>query len=261
MKNITIKILLLTTFLGLGTQSFAQMNGYGKNQQKQEMEHDSHTVDFTSLEKGILTQEEIDALIHMREEEKLARDIYTVLGETTPSAVFKNIPRSEQTHMDAFDQLLDRYEIPDPVVDESSIGTFTDPFFTNLFIELKEKGQQSDKDAFEVGAMVEDLNMANLIKYGQATDKPDLKLAYDTLLKQSKNHMSAFIGQLDRLGYEFEPEYITSEQLSIAVLEGKEHMDQEAKEDGGHALEIQNEIQERKSIFARIRVFFTNLFR
>jgi len=252
MKNITIKILLLTTFLGLGTQSFAQMNGYGKNQQKQEMEHDSHTVDFTSLEKGILTQEEIDALIHMREEEKLARDIYTVLGETTPSAVFKNIPRSEQ--------ILDRYEIPDPVVDESSIGTFTDPFFTNLFIELKEKGQQSDKNAFEVGAMVEDLNMANLIKYGQATDKLDLKLAYDTLLKQSKNHMSAFVRQLDRLGYEFEPEYITSEQLSIAVVEGKEHMDQEAKEDGDHALEIQNEIQEKKSILIRIKEFFMGLF-
>jgi hypothetical protein len=196
----------------------------------------------------------------MREEEKLARDIYTVLGETTPSAVFKNIPRSEQTHMDAFDQLLDRYEIPDPVVDESAIGTFTDPFFTNLFNELKEKGQKSDKDAFEVGAMVEDLNMANLIKYGEATDKPDLQLAYSTLLKQSKNHMSAFVRQLDRLGYEFEPEYITLEQLSIAVAEGKEHMDQEAEQDGGHALEIQKEIQEKKSFLVKIGEFFRRLF-
>lgn len=259
MKNTTIKILILVIFLGLGTHSFAQMNDYGENQQKQEMEHDSHTVDFTDYEKGTLTQEEIDALVHMREEEKLARDIYTVLGETTSSAVFKNIPQSEQTHMDAFDQLLDRYEIPDPVVDESSIGIFTDPFFTNLFIKLKEKGQQSDQDAFEVGAMVEDLNMANLIRYGEATDKPDLRLAYETLLKQSKNHMSAFVRQLDKLGYEFEPEYITSEQLFIAVVEGKKHMDQEAKEGGDHALEIQNEIQEKKGILVKIKEFFIGL--
>lgn len=260
MKNTTIEILILVTFLGIGTYSFAQMNGYRENQQKQEMEYDSHTVDFGDYEKGTLTQEEINALVHMREEEKLARDIYTVLGETTLSAVFKNIPRSEQTHMDAFDQLLDRYEILDPVIDESAIGTFTDPFFTNLFIELKEKGQQSDKDAFEVGAMVEDLNMANLIKYGEATDKPDLQLAYNTLLKQSKNHMSAFVRQLDRLGYEFEPKYITSEQLSIAVMEGKEHMDQEVEQDEGHALEIQNEIQEKKSILIKIKEFFMRLF-
>lgn len=242
------------------------MNGYGKNkmQQKgsqQEMEHDTHTVDFTSYEKGILTQGEIDALVHMREEEKLARDIYTTLAETTPSAVFKNIPRSEQTHMDAFDQLLDRYEIVDPVTDESAIGIFTDPFFTNLFRELKEKGQQSDKDAFEVGAMVEDLNMANLIKYGDATEKPDLKLAYSTLLIQSKNHMSAFVRQLDRLGYTFEPEHISNEQLEIAVQEGQEHMDQEAEEEGGHALEIKNEITEKPNLLTRIKSFIINLFK
>ena len=259
MKNTPIKILILVTFLGLGSYSSAQMNGYGK-QQKQEIEHYSHTVDFSEYEEGVLTQEEIDALIHMREEEKLARDIYTTLGKTTPSAVFENIPRSEQSHMDAFDQLLDRYEIPDPVTDESAIGVFTDPFFTSLFTELKEKGQQSDKDAFEVGAMVEDLNMANLIKYNKMTDKPDLKLAYDTLLAQSKNHMSAFVRQLDSLGYSFEPEHISTEQLSIAVLEGKEHMDQEAKQDGGHALKIQNEIIGKKGMFQKIKEFFIKFF-
>ena len=126
---------------------------------------------------------------------------------------------------------------------------------------MKEKGQQSDKDAFEVGAMVEDLNMANLIKYGNATDKPDLQLAYSTLLTQSKNHMSAFVRQLGRLGYDFEPEHISSQELELAVAEGQAHMDQEAEEEGGHALEIQNEIQQKKSIFARIKAFFVSLFK
>jgi len=37
-------------------------------------------------------------------------------------------------------------------------------------------------------------------------------------------------------------------------------MDQEAKEDGDHALEIQNEIQEKKSILIRIKEFFMGLF-
>ena len=259
MKKVTSFALALV-FLVLSPNTFAQMNAQRGGQQYQ-VDSNSHTIDFTNYEKGILSQEEIDALMHMREEEKLARDIYTVLAKTTSSAVFENIPRSEQGHMDAFDQLLDRYDISDPVTDESAIGVFTDPQFIKLFETLKEKGQRSDKDAFEVGAMVEDLNMSNLIRYSNATDKPDLKLAYNTLLDQSKNHMSAFVRQLDRLGYSFEPQYISENQLEVAINEGQEHIEKEAKAEVGHAQEINNEINRKATIFTKLKLFLINLFK
>lgn len=62
--------------------------------------------------------------------------------------------------------------------------------------------------------------MYNLIKYGLATNKGDLKLAYSTLLIQSKNHMSAFIRKLDNQGVNFEPTYLSKKQFEDAISTG-----------------------------------------
>ena len=179
-----------------------------------------HTVDFTGYKKGVLTDDEKRAIIHMREEEKMARDVYRELSKTTKSMVFENIPISEKGHMDVFDQLIDRYNLEDPVKDESALGVFTDKSFEKLYNELITKGKKSDKDAFEVGAMIEDINMSNLIKYGNATDKPDLKLAYNTLLSQSKRHMAAFYRNLKRVGGDYTPKHISEELFKEAIKSG-----------------------------------------
>ena len=73
-------------------------------------------VDLTDSEKYWLT--------YMREEEKLARDVYIFLYDKWGSQIFNNISVSEQTHMDAIKTLLDRYGIPDPVADKGP-GVFT----------------------------------------------------------------------------------------------------------------------------------------
>ena len=61
-----------------------------------------------------LTQTEIDALWFMREEEKLARDVYLVLAEKWDLGLFWNIAESEQQHMDAVLNLLTKYGLEDP---------------------------------------------------------------------------------------------------------------------------------------------------
>ena len=55
-----------------------------------------------------LTQSEIDDLLYMHEEEKLARDVYLTLYEKWDLALFNNIATSEQRHMDAVDTLIER---------------------------------------------------------------------------------------------------------------------------------------------------------
>jgi hypothetical protein len=190
----------------------------------QEKEHDSkseghsYNVDFSLYELSNLTKDEILEIKHMREEEKLARDVYRTLSKTTNSRVFNNIPVSEQKHMDVFYQLIVRYNLEDPVKDETKIGIYTDKSFTKLYNDLIKKGQKSDRDAYEVGAMVEDINMFNLIKYGKKTDKADLKLAYSTLLTQSKNHMTAFIKNLKKEGGTFKPTYLSQKQFEDSIL-------------------------------------------
>ncbi|HIP34154.1 MAG TPA: DUF2202 domain-containing protein [Bacteroidia bacterium] len=204
-----------------------ERKGQGKNHEEGEEgcseDKDGHTVDFSKYKINELTESEKKAIIHMREEEKMARDIYRTLSKTTDSKVFVNIPISENKHMDVFHQLIDRYDLADPVIDEANIGTFTDPEFTKLFNTLVEKGKLSDKDAYEAGLMVEDLNMYNLLKYSSETEKADLKLAYDTLFKQSRHHMAAFNRQLEKVGGKYTPTYITMEQFEEAINSQKGH--------------------------------------
>jgi hypothetical protein len=48
-----------------------------------------------------LTPEEINNILFMREEEKLAKDVYLTLYEIWGLQIFQNIAESEQRHMDA----------------------------------------------------------------------------------------------------------------------------------------------------------------
>ncbi len=83
-----------------------------------------------SLKQQELTSVEIDpveteGLIYMVLVEKLARDVYTTLGEKEDSyPAFLNIASSEQKHMDQILKLLVKYGIDNPIV-SNDIGVFT----------------------------------------------------------------------------------------------------------------------------------------
>jgi hypothetical protein len=49
----------------------------------------------------------------MREEAKLARDVYLTLGEKWNVPVFRNIAQSEARHMSVMKMLVDRYGLQD----------------------------------------------------------------------------------------------------------------------------------------------------
>jgi hypothetical protein len=57
-----------------------------------------------------------DGILLMREEEKVARDVYLKLTEKYDVKIFANIAKAEQQHMDAIKILLENYEIEDPIV-------------------------------------------------------------------------------------------------------------------------------------------------
>jgi hypothetical protein len=80
----------------------------------------------SSMVVGDLTEVEAEGLIFMREEEKLARDVYLTLYDQWDIPIFQNIARSEQTHTDAIKNLLDTYGLVDPMVNDK-IGVFINP--------------------------------------------------------------------------------------------------------------------------------------
>jgi hypothetical protein len=175
----------------------------------------------SSLPYEELSAEETAGLVQMREEEKLARDVYQVLAEKWSLAVFTNIAGSEQRHMDAVKSLLDKYNIDDPIID-STIGVFTNPDLQALFDQLTAKGNESMVDALQVGATIEDLDIYDLEEFISQADNKDINTVYQNLLKGSRNHLRAFWYQLSLNGGEYEAQYISAEEFAAIVTSDRE---------------------------------------
>jgi hypothetical protein len=144
-----------------------------------------------------LTEAEKATMLFMREEEKLARDVYIVMYEQWKSAVFANISVSEQRHMDAIKNLIDKYDLQDPASRE--IGVFNNQELQLLYNELITKGEQSLLDAFEAGKLIEETDISDLQAAIAETSKVDLDTVYGNLLSGSENHLSAFNSHIESL--------------------------------------------------------------
>ena len=137
-------------------------------------------------------------LLFMREEEKLARDVYLTLYEAWRLAVFSNIASSEQSHMDALLKLLRMYRLPDPAAG-NAIGEFTNPTLQSLYDTLMEKGRLSALDALQVGGIIEETDMRDLVGAIDRSDNADIDATYENLLCGSRNHLRAFARNLESM--------------------------------------------------------------
>jgi hypothetical protein len=157
-----------------------------------------------------LSDVEAQGLLYMREEEKLARDVYLVLDAQWGMPVFGNIAGSESTHMEAVKTLLDRYGLEDPVEGKDA-GEFANQELQELYDQLVEQGSQSLVEALKVGAAIEEIDILDLDAYVAQTDKEDLLRVYENLARGSRNHLRAFVSSLEGQGVQYEPVYLSPE--------------------------------------------------
>jgi hypothetical protein len=164
---------------------------------------------------GTLSAEEEADLLFIREEEKLARDVYAVLYEQWQVPVFANIGSAEQTHMDSVGVLIDRYGLEDPVQDEA--GVFTNVEIQGLYDTLTAEGEASEVAALRVGAQIEEIDLVDIQEASNRTDKPDIRLVYDNLMRGSRNHLRAYVGNLGMRGETYEPIVLSQEEFEEIV--------------------------------------------
>ena len=165
-----------------------------------------------------LTEVEIAGLLFMREEEKLARDSYLVLFDSWGIPVFDNISGSEQLHMDAMKALIDRYGLEDPVKDELVIGEYQNQDLQALFDTLMAKGELSATDALEVGAVIEETDIIDIHHEIDLAEQEDIISTYESLVCGSRNHLRAFVGQLELNGVIYEPEFLSMDEY-LEIIE------------------------------------------
>ncbi len=146
-----------------------------------------------------LTESEAQRLAFMREEEKLARDVYQEMYKKWNLTVFQNISEAEQAHFDAIGKLLARYGAQDPALNTAP-GVYSNPVLIALYNDLMAKGAQSAQEALAAGTLIETRDIADLEAALAGTAKLDLKRVYTNLLNGSFNHLDAFASMCELAG-------------------------------------------------------------
>ena len=219
-SNYYIAIVIVAILVLIGSYYFLSMS---KPSEIATVSQEGYTsINTENLEQSIpttqsltLTDAEKEDLLYMREEEKLARDIYIKLYEKWNVPIFSNISNSEQTHTDSVKFLIDRYGLNDPSVNE--VGKFTNNDLQALYDSLIEKGSNSLEDALVVGATVEEVDIIDLKEAISHTDKADIKTVYENLMKGSRNHLRSFVSNMKSRGYSYIPQYLAQEEFDEIV--------------------------------------------
>ena len=155
-----------------------------------------------------LSAEEVAGLKYMREEEKLAHDVYVALYARWGKNIFDQISLSETTHTEAILALLVKYGIPDPAAGKPA-GVFEDPALQALYDTLIAMGSASQVAALKVGALIEETDIRDINAKKAVTDEADILTVYNSLLCGSQDHLRAFNSQLLARGVIYVPQAIT----------------------------------------------------
>jgi len=180
-------------------------------------------ADAPSAVTSSLTAEEIAGLLFMREEEKLARDVYLTFYQQYGLSIFNNIANSEATHMASVKALLDRYGIADPVAGKA-VGEFENADLQALYNQLIAQGRQSLSAALNVGGAIEEIDILDLKERLTTTTQADIRQVYTSLLNGSTNHLRAFANTLKaQTGEVYQPQYLDAAtyQTIIAGTNGR----------------------------------------
>ncbi|NQU85114.1 MAG: DUF2202 domain-containing protein [Mariniphaga sp.] len=168
-----------------------------------------------------LSKAEKEGIQLMREEEKLAQDVYLFLYDQWGLPIFSNISYSETRHFNAVGYLLENFKISDPALPE--MEKFQNKEIAFLYDSLTQKGSESLVEALKVGAFIEEFDIADLQKLLASNTDTIIEGNYQNLLRGSNNHLRAFTGQLESRGEIYNP-VILDKTAFLEVAQGSHQM-------------------------------------
>ena len=173
---------------------------------------------LTYLPLESISTAEAASLTFMREEEKLANNVYKLLGTTwaAQTPVFTNIANSEASHTEAIRQLLVRYTLADPAANLAD-GVFQNQTLQQLYNSLIAQGTLSYIDALKVGCAIEEIDILDLQNALVGIDNQDIIVVYNNLTLGSRNHLRSFVKSLSLVGITYVPQYLSPEAYLAIV--------------------------------------------
>ena len=166
-----------------------------------------------------LSEDEEADLLFMREEEKLARDVYLLMALKWNLNTFTKIATSEQRHMDAVKNLLNTYNLTDPVDDESIPDNFKEESLNVLYDDFLLRGDMSLGAALLVGAEIEEIDILDLqaVQERANPEHTDIIGTYESLECASRNHLRAFVRHIELQGEPYVPVFIDDTEYDAII--------------------------------------------
>ena len=177
----------------------------------------------SSLPVEPLDSAEKQRVLFIREEEKLAYDVYQAMFDKYGVKIFQNIPNSELSHMEAMLTIITKYQLVDPM-DKNPRGVFANADLQSLYNALVSQGNGSVLAAYKEKKKIEELDIFDLNKSIAVTNNQDVKLVYDFLNKGSRNHLRSFFKNLTNAGGTYTPVFITKAEFDAIVTTPTEKM-------------------------------------
>ncbi len=212
--RLLISALLVGVFVLVAFSGCSTITGNGKGNAN----GNGSGSDYASESTANLSSSEVEGLLYMVEEEKLARDVYTYLNDLWRTQLFDNIAQSEQTHMDAVLSLISKHNLEIPITSDS-MGEFTDANLKSLYEQLITTGAKSEVDALKVGATIEEIDIIDLDEYTKVSTSQDILNVYENLKSGSESHLRAFVSQLEKYGITYTPQYLSVQEYD-AIISG-----------------------------------------
>ena len=161
------------------------------------------------------------ALLDLRREEKLAHDVYVTLAGVCNLPPLRRIPQAELRHAQAIRFLMDRYEVADPLTSLPT-GKFDDPATQKMFDDYVSRGEASAVAALRVAAEIEERDIADLKAFGTnfATRDDQMRFVIDNLSSASRNHLRAFVRNLEARGVEYAPVCLDAKAFKQIMQDG-----------------------------------------
>jgi hypothetical protein len=159
--------------------------------------------------------EELALILKMKDEEKLAGDVYAYNYQKWGNNIFSRISNAEDKHLSAIIILLKNLGSADTIISEA--GSFENSENQALYTDLISKSDVSFEEALKAGLLIEELDIKDLASALESTTNENVKLVYENLLKGSRNHLRAFNRQLTALGITYSPTYLAQTEFDQIV--------------------------------------------
>jgi hypothetical protein len=163
---------------------------------------------------------EEEGILRIYEVEKVARDVYRYFYDKWGTSIMNSISQSEQVHMSWVKELVEEYKLDDPT-EGNDYGEFTNSDLQQLYYSLIEEGDSSEEDALATGAMIEEIDIVDIKKYWDQTEREDIDSTYSKLTGGSGNHLRIFVTTLNEKGVTYEPKYLSQEEFNQIIATPK----------------------------------------